>query len=101
MSAEEDQDVRPGGSVIGPETQPPSQAAQDAAEAPGGRTITMGATARILSGQLKVAEGGSSGERGGTDESRRFTIYCDEPPFLGGEGRYPQPLLYVAAGVGF
>lgn len=28
------------------------------------------------------------------------TFYVDEPPILGGEGRYPQPLTYVAGGIG-
>ena len=28
------------------------------------------------------------------------TFYVDEPPTLGGEGRYPQPLTYVAGGIG-
>jgi hypothetical protein len=32
---------------------------------------------------------------------RHFEIYCDEPPRLGGEDEYPQPLTYLVAGVGF
>ncbi len=28
------------------------------------------------------------------------TFYVDEPPILGGEGKYPQPLTYVAGGIG-
>ena len=32
---------------------------------------------------------------------RHFEFYCDEPPRLGGGDRYPQPLTYLAAGIGF
>lgn len=28
------------------------------------------------------------------------TFYVDEPPILGGEGKYPQPLTYLAGGIG-
>jgi uncharacterized OsmC-like protein len=78
---------------------PPTEAALP----PGGRRLTMGAQARIVDGHLKVATGGSSTERGGNmdGDSASFTIMSDEPAFLGGEGRHPQPLLYVAAGIGF
>jgi hypothetical protein len=32
---------------------------------------------------------------------RQFEIHCDEPEVpLGGEDRYPQPLTYIAAGLG-
>jgi len=51
--------------------------------------VTMGADIDIIDGQLKVAH------------SRGFEFFCDEPPRIGGEDRYPQPLTYVAAGVGF
>ena len=51
--------------------------------------VTMGADTRIIHGQLKVARAG------------KFEFYCDEPAYLGGEDRYPQPLTYVAAGIGF
>lgn len=30
-----------------------------------------------------------------------FEFYSDEPAVLGGDDAYPQPLTYVAAGVGF
>jgi len=33
--------------------------------------------------------------------ARIHEVYCDEPPRLGGEDRYPQPLTYIAMGVGF
>ena len=31
----------------------------------------------------------------------KFEIFCDEPPRIGGQGRYPQPLTYICMGVGF
>ena len=84
--------------VVGPETKVPSPAALPR----GGRFITMGAHVRILRDHLKVAVGGASSETGGNTSSEAvFEIYSDEPPFLGGEGSHPQPLLYIAAGVGF
>lgn len=52
-------------------------------------TITMGIDALALEGQRKVAS---------TD---RFQFFCDEPAHLGGNDEHPQPLTYVAAGVGF
>lgn len=32
---------------------------------------------------------------------RHFEFFCDEPPIIGGDDEYPQPLTYLAAGVGF
>ena len=32
---------------------------------------------------------------------RHFEVFSDEPPRIGGEDRYPQPLTYIAMGVGF
>jgi hypothetical protein len=52
-------------------------------------SVAMGADMRIIEGQLKVAH------------VRQFEFFCDEPPSLGGQDQYPQPLHYVAAGVGF
>lgn len=40
-------------------------------------------------GQLKVGH------------HRQFEVYCDEPARLGGNDEYPQPLTYIAMGVGF
>ena len=31
----------------------------------------------------------------------KFEFYADEPPALGGEDNHPQPLRYIAAGIGF
>jgi hypothetical protein len=86
------------GPVIDDQTRAPSAAALP----PNGRYITMGADVRIIRDHVKVATGGSSSEKGGNaGEQAAFTIYSDEPPFLGGEGSHPQPLLYIAAGIGF
>lgn len=40
-------------------------------------------------GQLKVGR------------HRQFEVYCDEPARLGGNDEYPQPLTYIAMGVGY
>ena len=32
---------------------------------------------------------------------RQFEVYCDEPPHMGGQDQYPNPLAYLAAAVGF
>ena len=32
---------------------------------------------------------------------RHFEVFCDEPPRIGGADSYPQPLCYIAMGVGF
>lgn len=31
----------------------------------------------------------------------KFEVFCDEPPRIGGQDRYPQPLTYICMGVGF
>lgn len=52
---------------------------------------------------LHVVRGAQQARRGG-GESRAMggehVFYMDEPPALGGEDRYPQPLTYIAGGVG-
>lgn len=54
-----------------------------------GKTYTMSADVATVEKQLKVAR------------FRNFEFYSDEPPWLGGEDQYPQPLTYLAAAVGF
>jgi len=56
-----------------------------------GRSFTMSADMETLKmdRQLKVGR------------FRDFEFYCDEPHYLGGDDEYPQPLTYLAAGVGF
>ena len=50
---------------------------------------SLGGSKQLGSKQLKVAR------------VRHFEFYCDEPPMLGGDDAYPQPLAYLAAAVGF
>ena len=77
--------------VVGPSTPAPSPAHSPER----GNRFAKSAHIRIVKDQLKVAEAQSE-----TSEAR-FEFFCDEPPSLGGEDRYPQPLTYIAAAVGF
>ena len=77
-------------SAVGPETRPPIE---DAGPERGHR-FPMGAHIRIVHDQVKVAEIDS-------ELGKRFEVHCDEPPNLGGDDEFPQPLHYIAAGVGF
>jgi len=76
--------------VVGPDTRSPIE---DAGRERGNR-FAMGAHIRIVHDQVKRAEIDS-------DLGKRFAVYCDEPANLGGDDEFPQPLHYVAAGVGF
>ena len=81
-----------GGPVVGPDTPEPGRA--ESPEGRAGRLSTKTARIRIIGDQLKVAEVESR-----TGKSFRF--YCDEPPMIGGNDEYPQPLHYLTAAVGF
>lgn len=95
MKPEHDDVRRP---VIDHDTQPPSPAAMPT----GGKLITMAADVRIIRNHLKEAVGARSTEKGGnTGEEVAYSILSDEPEHLGGDGAHPQPLLYIAAGIGF
>lgn len=86
------------GPAVDHETKAPSRAALP----PGGREVTVGARAHIVKNHLKVATGASSTAEGGsTVGPNKFTIYSDEPAFIGGDDSHPQPLLYIAAGIAF
>ena len=61
----------------------------DIPESRRGAKRTMVAEAETVEKQLKKAH------------IRHFEVYCDEPPMLGGDDAYPQPLAYLAAAVGF
>lgn len=69
--------------------------------------VTMGAHLRTIPGESKHRKIGTNypakdtrtGKFGAPTNS--FEFYSDEPPVLGGDDEYPQPLTYVAAGVGF
>ncbi len=78
--------------VVGASTPPP---ARDRAPERG-RRFAKAAHIRIVKNQLKMAEAKSE-----TGHNGRFEFFCDEPPALGGEDKFPQPLTYIAAGVGF
>jgi hypothetical protein len=56
---------------------------------PGFRRTVYRVEASVVDGQLKVAR------------QRHHEFFCDEPPAIGGQDRYPQPLAYFAAGLGF
>lgn len=80
------------GSVVDSST--PSPSPEHAPEK--GRRFPKSARIRIVAGQLKVASAEAEENPAGS-----FEFYSDEPSALGGEDRHPQPLTYVAAGVGF
>ena len=54
-----------------------------------GANFTMEGDVDLVGGQQKVARFGP------------FTIECDEPEALGGEGTAPQPLQYFLAAIPF
>ncbi len=85
-------DDAPNDPVVSSSTRPPS----DSKAPERNNRFVKSARIRIIKGQLKVAEADSD-----ESEGKRFEFYCDEPPSLGGDDEYPQPLTYVAAGVGF
>jgi hypothetical protein len=78
--------------VVGPSTPAPSPDRSPER----GRRFAKSAHIRIVKDQLKVAHAPSD-----MPAKEPFEFYCDEPPALGGEDRFPQPLSYIAAGVGF
>lgn len=63
----------------------------DLPQAMRGKSFTMSADMKTIKmdAQLKVGQ------------FREFEFFCDEPHYLGGDDEYPQPLTYLAAGVGF
>ncbi len=81
---------RENGPVVGPETRAPIEAAGPER----GHRFPMGAHIRIVRDQLKVATIDS-------ELGKRFEVHCDEPPNLGGDDAYPQPLHYIAVAIGF
>ena len=56
-----------------------------------GYVFTMAADTETVAGKTQLKLG----------KHRHFEIYCDEPARLGGDDSYPQPLSYIAMGVGF
>ena len=70
----------------------PGERAIDKPELPApGYVFTMSADTETIEGEGQLKLG----------RHRRFEVYCDEPERIGGEDSYPQPLCYIAMGVGF
>ncbi len=69
--------------------------------------VTMGVHIQTVPGESKHRKVGTNypAKDTRTGESmpptNGFEFYSDEPAVLGGDDAYPQPLTYVAAGVGF
>lgn len=69
--------------------------------------VTMGAHIQTISGESKHLKVGTNYPAKDTrtgefmPATHGFELYSDEPAVLGGDDAYPQPLTYVAAGVGF
>ncbi len=69
--------------------------------------VTMGAHVETVHGDSKhlrlatnnVTRNTQTGEV--LRQTNKFTFFSDEPSSLGGDDQYPQPLTYIAAGVGF
>jgi hypothetical protein len=76
--------------VVGPDTRAPIEEAGPER----GNRFAMGAHIRIVHDQVKIAEIDS-------ELGKRFEVHCDEPPNLGGDDEFPQPLHYIAAAIGF
>ena len=56
---------------------------------PTGSTFTLSVDAEHIEKMLH------KGTRG------NFEVFCDEPERMGGDDSYPQPLVYIAMGIGF
>lgn len=73
---------------------------------PEGRTLikaivdceNIGKLLHRVQGYQTTEKPGAKEMLGGRQEE--LTFYVDEPPRLGGDGKYPQPLTYIAGGVG-
>ena len=64
--------------------------AADTEALPGQRKLgKMYPPGRFISGEFRVGDG------------HTYSIVCDEPPFLEGEGTAPQPLQYFLVGAAF
>ena len=46
----------------------------------------------------EVALGSTQLKRGTVED---YEVFCDESPRIGGEGKYPSPMSYMAMGTGF
>lgn len=55
-----------------------------------GLVMHMQAEVTTIEGSLQIKEGTSKG----------FKVFSDEPPQIGGTGKYPAPMSYMALGIG-
>ncbi len=56
-----------------------------------GYVFTMSADTETIEGEGQLKLG----------KHRHFEVFCDEPERIGGKDSAPQPLCYIAMGVGF
>ena len=71
--------------------------------APGERTIDKPELPRqgyafTMSAHTETEEGEGQLKLG---THRHFSVHCDEPERIGGKDAHPQPLCYIAMGLGF
>ena len=68
-------------------------------------SFSIAAETEVMPGQRKIGKmlppGRYVGGEFRTGDGHTYSIVCDEPPFLGGEGTAPQPLQYFLAGTAF
>ena len=60
-----------------------------------------GESSRSMVIELDVEDMGNMLRRAFVDTHGKFTIYCDEPEAIGGNGTAPAPLHYFAASIVF
>ena len=60
-----------------------------------------GQSSRSMVIELDVEDMGNMLRRAFVDTHGKFTIYCDEPPAIGGNSTAPAPLHYFAASILF
>lgn len=60
-----------------------------------------GGSERSMTIEMEVEDMGNMLRRAFTKGHGSFTIYCDEPPAIGGNGTAPAPLHYFAASILF
>jgi hypothetical protein len=70
----------------------PGERSIDKPELPAqGYVFTMSADTETLEGEGQLKLG----------RHRHFEVFCDEPERIGGQDAHPQPLCYIAMGLGF
>lgn len=70
----------------------PGERSIDKPELPAqGYGFTMSVDTKTLEGEGQLKLG----------RHRHFEVFCDEPERIGGQDAHPQPLCYIAMGLGF